>query len=586
MRNSICILLVLCGMLLCGIRGHGQDIRLWVAASSDVHGAIFPYDLGTGRSLPYSLAHLSTFLKQLRSKAGENLVLLDNGDLIQGDPASYHANFVAAEDTHLFVRAMNYLGYDAATVGNHDIEAGHAVYDRFRDQLGIPWMAANAVHTGKDQPWFRPYHIVERQGIRIAILGLVTPSIPEWLPPVLWEGMEFKDMASEASRWMDTIQLRESPDLVIGLFHSGADTSWMKQGFQAPGHENAAAWVAHSVKGFDVIFCGHDHQGWNMKVAGPGGDSVLILGTTSRARDVALAEIVLTKDVQGSLTKQIRGNLVLLSDYPPDADFLSRFSTDIHSIREFVADTLGWLDTTLIAAEAVFGPCPFTDLIHRAQMDLSGADISFTAPLSTRSRLLPGPMTTGMLFDLYRYENYLYVMELQGKEIDGFLEHAVKGWFSMMRIPEDALLDYEREPDGRIRVRYGQPQTKGIFYHFSSAAGLRYTLDLCGPPGDRVQILGMSNGQDFHADSVYRVAVNSYRGSGGGGHLTMGAGIARDSLASRVIWTSDHDLRYHLMDWFRQHSPVQHKKVTEWGLVPEGWYREAVLRERPLWGLP
>ncbi|HRY99126.1 MAG TPA: bifunctional metallophosphatase/5'-nucleotidase, partial [Bacteroidales bacterium] len=98
MRNSICILLVLCGMLLCGIRGHGQDIRLWVAASSDVHGAIFPYDLGTGRSLPYSLAHLSTFLKQLRSKAGENLVLLDNGDLIQGDPASYHANFVAAED--------------------------------------------------------------------------------------------------------------------------------------------------------------------------------------------------------------------------------------------------------------------------------------------------------------------------------------------------------------------------------------------------------------------------------------------------------------------------------------------------------
>ncbi|MBE0641891.1 MAG: bifunctional metallophosphatase/5'-nucleotidase, partial [Bacteroidales bacterium] len=410
-------------------------MRLLIAATSDLHGAIFPVRSSDGSYKGQSLANISTLISGLRQDYPGQLILLENGDLIQGDPASYYYNFISTTDTHLFVRALHYLGYDAATIGNHDIEAGPAVYEKFRRDLNFPWLGGNVLRSADDKPWFKPYHIIERQGVKIAVLGLTTPAVPQWLPRQLWEGMYFEDMAHSARRWMDIINNEEKPDLVIGLFHSGADTSWKTTGFQNLEHENAASWVASTVPGFDLIICGHDHQGWNMKVKGPSGDSVLILGTTSRARDIALAEIILPEDRGTSGKPQIRGRLEPTTAYDADPVFLRKFSREMNAIEKFVKDTIGYLKQGLTAAEAVFGPAPFTDLIHRAQMDISGAGISFTAPLSTNAKLSAGPVTIGHLFDLYRYENFLYVMELKGAEIDGYLEYAVNGWFANMSSP-------------------------------------------------------------------------------------------------------------------------------------------------------
>jgi 2',3'-cyclic-nucleotide 2'-phosphodiesterase/3'-nucleotidase len=559
----------------------GQPTRLMVVATSDVHGAIFP----ATNSSSNGMSALSTLVKQYRAEYPDGLILLDNGDLIQGDPASYYYNFINTSDTHLFVRALHYLGYDAATIGNHDIESGPEVYEKFRKELMFPWLGGNVQRRTDDQPWFKPYHIIERQGKRIAILGLTTPAVPQWLPQKLWAGMYFEDMAQSARYWMDIIKSKESPDIVIGLFHSGADTSWRASGQQEYSHENATSWIAATVAGFDLIICGHDHRGWNMKVAGPVGDSVLVLGTTSRARNVALAWIEFPEDKDAQGKPQITGRIEPLRTYAADQAFLEHFSEDIKAVERFVSDTVGWLKDELNSAESIFGPSPFTNLIHRAQMDISGAAISFTAPLSTTARLAAGPVTTGDLFDLYRYENFLYVMDLKGYEIDGFLEHAVNGWFSTMSGPDDTLISYVRDKLGLIVFNYGRPQTSNIYYNFSCAAGLHYTLDLRAPAGSRIEISALSDGSVFYPDSTYQVAINSYRGSGGGGHITKGAGIKPEMLAGRIKWTSSRDLRYLLMDWFRLNSPVGIKDVSNWNIVPEDWYRKAREREKGLWGL-
>ena len=104
------------------------------------------------------------------------MILLDNGDLIQGDPMAYYYNFEDTTDIHIFADALNFMGYDAATIGNHDIETGHDVYDKFRGEINFPWLAANAINTETNEPYFEPYTLIERKGIRIAVLGLTTPS--------------------------------------------------------------------------------------------------------------------------------------------------------------------------------------------------------------------------------------------------------------------------------------------------------------------------------------------------------------------------------------------------------------------------
>ena len=167
------------------------------------------------KNLDASLASAFTYIKQVR-KEKDVTILLDNGDNLQGQPEVYYYNFIDTVSPHFCAEVMNYMGYDAGTVGNHDVEAGHAVYDRLVKEYNFPLLAANAVDIKTGKPYFKPYHIIEKEGIKIAVFGLVTPAIPNWLPQELYSGIEFRDMVETAKIWMPVI-LNEKPDLVVGL---------------------------------------------------------------------------------------------------------------------------------------------------------------------------------------------------------------------------------------------------------------------------------------------------------------------------------------------------------------------------------
>ena len=211
--------------LLAPTSGLGKELTLKIAVTSDVHGNYFPYNFITRSPGDGSLARVATRVNELRDSLGrDRVILLDNGDILQGQPTAYYYNFIKTDAPHLTARMLKWLDYDAETIGNHDVETGHAVYDRYRKDLGsLPLLGANVIDRTTGKPYLQPYTVLDKNGIRIAVLGLLTPAIPAWLPETLWDGLEFEDMVESAGKWVPYIMENEKPDLLIGLFHSGRD---------------------------------------------------------------------------------------------------------------------------------------------------------------------------------------------------------------------------------------------------------------------------------------------------------------------------------------------------------------------------
>ncbi|MCD6346277.1 MAG: bifunctional metallophosphatase/5'-nucleotidase [Bacteroidales bacterium] len=544
---------------------HEQDLQILV--TTDVHGAFFPNDPVSGKKSYSSLAKASTYMKNARKANPNEVIALDNGDIIQGDPSVYYFNFEQCSEEHIFTKAMRFLHYNAATIGNHDIEAGHPVYDRINNELTIPWMAANCINTETGKPYFTPYTIIRQGKIKIAVLGLTTPWIPHWLPENIWSGMRFDDMIETAAHWVPLIQKKEKPDLMVGLFHSGVDFNYNNLDENTPKNENATRLVARQVAGFDVIFAGHDHNTWNFYEADPNGDSVLILGSQSKARELAEANVHFKKEGRKWMITNLEGKNIRLDTIKPDPDFAKHFSKEIKEIQDYVNQDLGELMTSLSSSEAFFGPSAFMTLIHQVQLDISGADISFAAPLSFNTTIKPKTLTMNDLFDLYRFENLLYTMELSGQEILDYLNYSYSLWFNSMKGPNDHLIKLEHDQRGWFH-------TVSAYYNFDSAEGIDYQVDVSKKSGEMVTIMKLSNGNPFDLHKKYKVAINSYRGNGGGRHLTSGAGITEDELSKRLVSSTDKDLRFYMKEWIINKGTIKVETVNNWKIVPEAWAKK------------
>lgn len=550
-KRKLILLLLLISFLFTACKRDPLTVK--VAVTTDVHGMIYPYDFISWSPSDHSLAHVYNYVSNQREKEDTLFFLLDNGDFLQGQPTVYYYNFVDTLNDHLSARVMNFMEYDAGTVGNHDIEAGPMVYDRLVPTFQFPWLAANAVNSVTGIPYFEPYTILKAGRRKIAVLGLITPGIPDWLPKNLWPHMEFHDMVETAKEWVPRIMKKEKPDLLVGLFHSGTNASYGGNP-DAFMNENAVMLVAEQVPGFQIIFAGHDHRVSVQRIANIVGDSVLIIDPGSHGRFAGEASITFSK--QGTHTI---GENIPMNTFEPSKAFMTQFAEEYEIIADYLEDTITWLAEDMVGLDALFGPSSMISLIHRVQLDMTGAQISFTAPLSISAVLQEGPVLVSDMFKLYRFENMLYRMELQGLEIDGFLEHAVGSWFNTMSVPGDHLLQFSSDQPGRLAAPY---------YNFSSAAGINYTVDIARPPGDRVSILTLSDGTPFEESETYSVAVNSYRGNGGGGHLTEGSGIPKEELVKRISWATDRDLRFYLMDYLSQQDTLIPLTEFNWACVP------------------
>ncbi len=544
-----------------------EVVRIKIIATGDVHGAIFPYDFIENEPLNTSLAQVYTYIKEQRAVDSQEVVLLDNGDFLQGQPVVYYSNYEKHDGQHICADVMNFMGYDAASIGNHDIETGHDVYDKLVKEFNFPWLAANAVRKDNGEPYFKPYTIIERKGVRIAVMGMITPSIPTWLPENIWSGIEFRDMVETAKKWIPIIKEKENPDIIVGLFHSGVDNSYNNRSDQDYMNENATSLVAQQVPGFDLIFAGHDHQEFNMVVRNCEGQKVIILDPKNCARLAAVASIQVKKEGDKVIDKRITGLIMEMNSCEPEREMMRRYRDYINMIKEYVSKPIAKFNRTISSRDALFGNSAFVDLIHSIQLAETGADISFAAPLTFDSKISKGTVCVRDMFKLYKFENLLYTMRLTGQEVLNYLEYSYSWWFNEMSDKKDHLVLFDVDEKGNNR-------TAGKFYNYSSASGINYTVDLCKPAGEKITITGFSDGRDFRLDETYIVAINSYRGNGGGGHLTEGAKIKHDDLLDRIASSSVKDLRYIIMKHIEDARVMTPCASGNWKAVPqEFWTR-------------
>ena len=201
MKRLTIITLALLSLNIMTAAKTNKTVTLRIIETSDVHGAFFPYDFIERRPMNGTMARVSTYLKRQRQKFGNRLILLDNGDILQGQPTCYYSNYVKTDLPNVAAEVINYLKYDAEVFGNHDIETGHIVYDKWIRELNCPTLGANIIDTKSGKPYVEPYLMLERNGVRIAVLGMLTPAIPNWLHQNLWSGMRFEEMVSCARKW-------------------------------------------------------------------------------------------------------------------------------------------------------------------------------------------------------------------------------------------------------------------------------------------------------------------------------------------------------------------------------------------------
>ncbi|MBE0666771.1 MAG: bifunctional metallophosphatase/5'-nucleotidase, partial [Bacteroidales bacterium] len=497
---------------------NGSQIDIY--GTTDLHGMLLPFDNTDGVATDRSLANLASLVE---IRGNENMVLLDNGDILQGDPLTYYYNFVDTSDTHIVADILNYLGYDAATAGNHDIETGHDVYDRIRGEYRFPMLAANAVDISTGKPYFEPYTVIRKKGLKIIVFGLITPSVPGWLPESLYEGMRFDAMVETAKKWMPVMK-EEKPDILIGLFHSGFGREEAGKG-----DENSSLAVAVNVPGFDIVFCGHDHNQQNKTVKDVDGNSVLILDGGSRSAALMHAKVTFIKAPDGPDEKIITGELIPMNSLPESSAFIKRYKVVSEKLKEYTSEVIGRSTSTITTRDAYFGPSAFIDLIHTIQLDITGGDISFAAPLSFDEQIGSGDILIRDMFRLYRFENFLYKVKMTGREVDKYLEHSYGLWLNTMKSSDDYLLEYRLNEENELQLFNGMARLRNASYNFDSAMGISYIVDATKPRGERVTISNLSDGSLFSYDSIYTVAVNSYRANGGGGHFDA-AGIGNADL--------------------------------------------------------
>lgn len=534
------------GMLISALRmPKDGEQKIIICATSDIHGAYFDSLYISGEANKTSMANVSQYLKDLRV-AGEKPVVIDNGDNLQGNNAAYYFNYVATKEKHVFSKIVDYMGYDAVVLGNHDIEAGHEVYDRIAREIRRPYLAANAaldldengvadMDEGKSKTktasdsYFLPYCVIRRDGIRIAVIGMTNGNIKNWLSSSQWHGIDFQIASDIAQELVDEVIEKEKPHLVVISIHSG-------KGSDNTDRENEAYYLATHVKGVDLVISGHDHKPVAQVCENEDGKQVLLMNPGWSCIAVAQAEFLLDIKDDKVVSSSVSSRIIPMTEVPVDPDYVAYFKEDYNKVRDFACRPVGELADDIYFADALEGPSTFINLLQKVQLSASGADISFAAPLTSRGFVKKGTVAFQDLATIYRFENQLYVVKLTGAQVKDYLEMSYDNW-----------------------VNGVQPS-----YNWDSADGIIYTVSKSAPKGSRVNIVSMSDGSAFDPGKSYDVAMTSYRASGGGYLLRDGAGV--DPKEVEIV-EQYKDIRSLIYEYMQREQVITPTVSDNWSFV-------------------
>lgn len=547
------------------------EYTLEVLTTNDVHGSWFdePYVDGAVKNSLYAVNH---YADSIRTAAGaENVIFIDAGDCLQGDNAAYYFNYVDTETPHLYPRMAQYMKYDVVTVGNHDIETGHDVYDRITKQLksyGIPFLGGNAIRNDNGKPYFQVYETFNKAGLKVVVLGFTNPNIKAWLTESLWSGMTFADLLPLVQKDVDEVIAKEKPQVVIVSVHSGTGSG------DGSVLESQGLDLLNSLKGVDFLICSHDHRATCIQ----NGDTWLI-NSGSHSRNLGHGTIKVTVKDGKVVSKELSAGLIPIKAKNVDTEMKAYFQKDYDAVKAFTVREVGELKTDLITREAYTGMNNYVNLVHTIQLGCTPAELSFAAPLTANGVIKAGTLIYNDLFTIYPYENQLFVVKFKGSEIKDYLEYSYDSWINTISSANDHILKIQKRPD----TRNGQESWSfiGASFNFDSAAGLNYTVDVTKPYGERINIESLADGTPFDMNREYNVAMTSYRASGGGGLVDNGAKVDSDSIDERVVERYP-EIREILYDYIQKNGSIDPEKISDpkvighWEFIPESIAKPAM----------
>lgn len=462
-----------------------------ILGTSDLHGRIYPWEYATASADDDAgFALVQTIVKQEKQK-NPNVILIDNGDTLQDNMAEIFNN----DPVHPMMEALNYMGYDVWELGNHEFNFGLDFLNKNIAAFKGATLAAN-IYKEDGTRFVNGYKIIEKDGVRVAIVGLITPHIPLWeaATPEHFKGLTFTDPVEEAKKVVK--ELEGKYDVLIGTFHMGPDPEKIAT--------DGALVIAEAVPQFNAILCGHAHSLFDTVVSSKG---VKLIEPGRYGQAVSKIDVKVEKSGDAFKVVDVAVKNLSTKGLTPDAELLEKFKhVDEKSLAEadkvvgeVTADFIKRVDyitgnekiTTMPTAQVEDNAV--IDLINDVQQHYAKADISSAALFTNDSNLKAGPFKKKDVSFIYKYDNTLMGVNITGKNLLAYMEWSA-GYYNQFK-PGDLTISFNEKVRG---------------YNYDMFSGISYQIDISKPAGSRI-VRPYINGQPLDENKVYKLAVNNYR---------------------------------------------------------------------------
>lgn len=524
-------------------------VKITLLETSDVHGIIYPYDYFKDAPTNGGLAKLATLVKGVRAE-NPNTLLLDNGDNQQGTPLTYYFNKVDTTAPNPMVAAMNIMGYDAMTLGNHEFNYGLSIVDKARSESKFSWLSAN-IYKEDGTNYFTPYVVKTVAGVKVGILGLTTKNIPNWEVPANIKGLVFKDTVEEAQKWVKVLKDTEKVDLVVLLAHEGFEKDIDTGKDLGTAIENQAYDIATTVPGIDVILTGHTH----LSIPGKTVNGVLVMQPKNAGVEICKADITMEQTATGwKVATKTGSNLPVTADTVADQAILDAVKMQHETAMSYMKQSLGEATGDFPGVASRTEDSAIVDLIQKVQMKYANTDLSLAAMLPDPApSFKKGPLTVRDMYSLYIYENTLFAIKVTGQQIKDELEWSA-AYFN--------TYTYNRTSTGLINS-----SVRG--YNYDMLQGANYVIDITKPVGQRISGL-IYHGKPMDMTASYTLALNNYR-AGGGGFLGF--------KGSPIVYQSSDEIRNLMIQYVKDTGKIDATVDNNWHLTPDylnSQYRAAI----------
>lgn len=488
------------------VRAQGIPVDLVVAATTDVHGRLRAWDYFADSSeSTRGLARLATAVDSLRHAHPGRVILLDAGDLLQGNPMTYVASRTPTMP-HPVMAAMNAMQYDAAAVGNHEFNYGVPFLEQAVAQARFPFLAANARRPDGSRA-FPAFVMIERAGVKVGIVGATNPGANIWDRSNLRSRLTVSDIAPAVRIAVDSARAAGA-ELVVAVLHTGigGPPSFDTAGV---GNENVAGDVARQVPGIDLIIYGHSHR----EVADTTINGVMLMQPRQWAGSLAVATVRMQNRGASWNVIEKRGQLVRARGHEESPAVVQAVAAQHDAARAATTRTIGSTRDTWRSDSARTHDTPLVDFVLDVERRVFGADLASASAFDLGATLGPQTITGAQLARLYPYENTLQLLKISGATLRAYLEQSAR--YFVVRPGAEPTVTTDPDIPG---------------YNFDIVGGAEYVMDLSRPMGDRITCLRVRGRAVAPADS-FTLAVNNYRAAGGGGYsMLRGAPVLRDTL--------------------------------------------------------